>query len=306
MFRWRLVVGTALIALLVVLCWADHYCPVPGVVLLPLVVVICLLGTAEFLALVKTAGVCCSTWPVYVGNIAILLAAWVPGLVWGSCQQSGPGQSIGTEALSAAHGWLLWTLAGALILLMLEEIRHFTGPGGIVARLGTSSLGLLYVGFLLSFLVLLRMGYGIKALASVVIVVKMADTAAYFVGHLFGRRKLAPQLSPGKTIEGTLGGLLGAWAASWAVFTWLTPALSPCAEPYNPTAAAWWAWTSYGLVLGLVGLGGDLAESLLKRDAGRKDSSQWMPGLGGVLDLMDSLLWSAPVAYLWWHRGWVQ
>ncbi|HPP54384.1 MAG TPA: phosphatidate cytidylyltransferase, partial [Thermoguttaceae bacterium] len=58
-------------------------------------------------------------------------------------------------------------------------------------------------------------------------------------------------------------------------------------------------------VLSLVGLGGDLAESLLKRDAQRKDSSRWMPGFGGVLDLMDSLLWTAPVAYLWWHLGWV-
>ncbi len=331
MFWWRFLLGAGLIWLVVVLGWADHRSALPGAMLLPLAVGISLLSTGEFLALAKASGISpFSTWPVYVGNIAMLLAAWLPVLAGSENSGVGSGQSVGPERLWAAPGWVLLALAGALLVAMLEEIRRFAGPGGITSRLGVASLGLLYGGLLLSFLVLLRMGYGIGALASLIIVVKMADTGAYFVGHLIGRHKLAPRLSPGKTIEGTLGGLVWAWAAAWVVFTWLTPALTPYAEapspnsgfpssgllegrstsapPVQPARAdpcPWWGWTSYGLVLGLVGLGGDLAESLLKRDAGRKDSSQWMPGFGGVLDLMDSLLWAAPVAYLWWHLGWV-
>jgi len=274
------------------------------------------LATGELFALADTArgeppaAARWSAWPVYVGNGAMLLAVWGP-VLWNAFSDSeglsgtSATELAGPHCLPPAQTALLLTLAAALILAMLEEIRRFEGPGGITARLGVASLGLLYGGLLLSFLGLLRIGYGIGALASLVIVVKMADTGAYFVGHLIGRRKLAPRLSPGKTVEGTIGGLLWGWASAWAVFTWLTPALAVSGEGAHSGGCPWWGWTSYGLVLSLVGLGGDLAESLLKRDAQRKDSSRWMPGFGGVLDLMDSLLWTAPVAYLWWHLGWV-
>jgi len=331
MFRWRLLLGVGLIGLLVVLAWADHRCPVPGAVLLPLAGGLSLLATGEFLALARQAVAGCAAWPVYVGNMGILLAAWIPAVQALNQQGGDSSGGLGLAALGVAERGMLLILAGALLLAMLEEIRRFAGPGGVTARLGVASLGLLYGGLLLSFLVLLRMGYGIGALASVILVVKMADTGAYFVGHLLGRHQLAPRLSPGKTVEGTIGGLLVGWAAAWAVFTWLTPALKVSTPPAHPGAvsispgltgegrlleevpppvhspeAPWWAWTAYGLVLSLVGLGGDLAESLLKRDAGCKDSSRWMPGFGGVLDLLDSLLWAAPVAYFWWAVGWIR
>jgi len=331
MFRWRMLLGTGLIGLLVVLGWADHRCPVPGAVLLPLAVGLSLLATGEFLTLARQAGAGCAAWPVYAGNMAILLAAWLPVCPVLDMQGRASGVGVVGAGLWAAERWVLLALAGAFLLAMLEEIRRFTGPGGITGRLGVASLGLLYGGVLFSFLVLLRMVHGIGALASVIIVVKMADTGAYFVGHLLGRHKLAPRLSPGKTIEGTIGGLLWGWAAAWAVFAWLTPTLKGSTPPANPNGfflssgwmegcrllgdapaplssqgCPWWAWSAYGLVLSVVGLGGDLAESLLKRDAVRKDSSQWLPGFGGVLDLLDSLLWTAPVAYLWWSMGWLQ
>jgi len=312
MLRWRLVLGTGVIGLLVVLCWADHLSPLPGVVLLPLAVLISVLATGEWFGLAKAAAgnfppsAIPSAWPVYAGNLAMLAAAWGPvlgnALAPGFSDAPGP---AGPSYLPAAQTGVLLTLAAALILAMLEEIRRFEGPGCITVRLGMACLGLLYGGLLLSFLVLLRIGYGIAALASMILVVKMADTGAYTVGHLMGRHKLAPRLSPGKTIEGTIGGLLWGLAAAWAAFTWLNPALDAYQATSQAAACPWWGWTSYGLVLGLGGLGGDLAESLLKRDAGRKDSSRWMPGLGGILDLLDSLLWTAPVAYLWWHLGWV-
>jgi phosphatidate cytidylyltransferase len=119
--------------------------------------------------------------------------------------------------------------------------------------------------------------------------VKCGDIGAYAVGRLFGRTKLAPVLSPGKTIEGSLGGLAFACAAAYFTF-WAMADSTPKR----------WGWLAYGLLVGTAGMLGDLAESLLKRDAGRKDSSTWMPGFGGVLDILDSVLLAAPVAYLCW------
>jgi phosphatidate cytidylyltransferase len=156
-----------------------------------------------------------------------------------------------------------------------------------------------YVGLLLDFVVLLRLAYGVAALASLVIVVKMADTGAYAVGRLLGRHKMAPVLSPGKTWEGAVGALLLASAASWATFAWLVPAAAP--DDLAPGMPG--GWLVFGLLIGVMGMLGDLAESLLKRDAGLKDSSRWMPGFGGVLDLLDSILLAAPAAYACWALG---
>lgn len=134
---------------------------------------------------------------------------------------------------------------------------------------------------------------------SLVIVVKMCDTGAYTVGRLIGRRKMAPVLSPKKTIEGAIGGLVFACLGSWAAFHWLTPAITHSSRPPSPA----WGWLAYGLLVAMAGMLGDLAESLLKRDLGRKDSSTWMPGFGGVLDVLDSIILAAPVAYLCWTFG---
>jgi phosphatidate cytidylyltransferase len=152
---------------------------------------------------------------------------------------------------------------------------------------------------MLSFVVQLRMEWGIGALASLVIVVKMGDTGAYMLGRLFGRHKMAPRISPAKTIEGAIGALVFSCVGSWATFTWLVPLLEPAGSPTRP----WWIWILFGLLVGTAGMVGDLAESLLKRDAGCKDSSTWLPGLGGVLDMLDSILLAAPVAWLCWASG---
>jgi phosphatidate cytidylyltransferase len=115
------------------------------------------------------------------------------------------------------------------------------------------------------------------------------------VGTLIGRHKLAPKLSPGKTVEGLLGGILFGCLAS-VLFFGAVGGRWNC----RPTIAV---CILYGLVLSLVGVIGDLAESLLKRHADRKDSSRWLPGLGGVLDILDSLLFTFVVGYLFWVSG---
>ena len=126
----------------------------------------------------------------------------------------------------------------------------------------------------------------------------MGDTGAYTVGRLIGRHKMAPSISPGKTVEGALGAFLFACLGSWLTFRWIVPFLPEGAGP-----GPWYGWLLFGVLVGGAGMLGDLAESLLKRDVGVKDSSTWMPGFGGVLDILDSLLLSAPVAWFCWAFG---
>src|SRR5262249_34555998 len=98
---------------------------------------------------------------------------------------------------------------------------------------------------------------------------------------------------------GAGGAMLFAIAGSWISFHWLAPLFKM--GSVNSLDA--WRWIAYGLLVGIAGLLGDLAESLLKRNAGQKNSSTWMPGLGGILDVLDSILFAAPVAYACWAAG---
>jgi phosphatidate cytidylyltransferase len=126
-------------------------------------------------------------------------------------------------------------------------------------------------------------------IAYLLVVTKITDIGAYFAGSLWGRRKLAPQISPGKTVEGAIFGLASAVSASY-VFHLFSQGRS-----FQLTTLE---WVSFGLILGAIGQFGDLSESLLKRDANKKDSNT-LPGLGGVLDAVDSLLFNTPILYLY-------
>lgn len=152
-----------------------------------------------------------------------------------------------------------------------------------MASAGGSLLAIVYLGVLPGFFLPIRLTHSAGMVVSVLLMVKSADIGAYAVGRLLGRHKLIAWLSPGKTVEGFLGGLLLA-AAVGGVLT------------HYSSEFRWWQGTLGGIVLGAVGQMGDLLESLLKRDAGVKDSGQ-MPGFGGILDLIDSPLLAAPVAY---------
>jgi phosphatidate cytidylyltransferase len=188
-------------------------------------------------------------------------------------------------------------------------MARYRAPGKSIVNAALAFFAVGYVGGLFSFLLQLRVvgpagasstvgEFGIVPLASLLLVVKFSDTGAYTVGRLFGRHKMTPTLSPGKTWEGAIGGLaagcLGAWISQYVLLP-----QSVDLSSMSPAAPAW-GWLAYGLMVGVAGMLGDLAESLLKRDMGRKDSSTWMPGFGGVLDILDSALFAAPVAYLCW------
>lgn len=125
-------------------------------------------------------------------------------------------------------------------------------------------------------------------------VVWIADTAAYFAGRAFGRHKLAPMISPGKTWEGVVGALIA--VAIYAIA--LVPFARAAGYPREVSAAAVVAWVALALVLAALSVAGDLLESLLKRQAGVKDSGAVLPGHGGILDRIDALLAAMPPAAL--------
>ena len=284
--------GVLLIAALVGLCWLDHLAALPGTWLMPVVVLLSLLASGEVLRLCRSAGLKPIGSVVYFGNVMLVLSPWFVVL--------GPLRSAGVEETA----WPMLVLAACVLLAFLGEMRRYDRSKGVTANLGATVLSMVYVGLMLAVVVQLRLAWGIGALASLLIVVKMGDTGAYTVGRLFGRHKMTPVLSPGKTIEGAIGAVAFSTLGAWASFAWLVPWL--CGRELPDALTPWWGWALFGVVVGIWGMFGDLAESLLKRDAENKDSSSWLPGFGGVLDVLDSILLAGPVAYILWGVGLVK
>lgn len=294
MLRWRLILGTLFVAAIVALCWLDVRGDRPGQFLLPLSILLVVLSCEEYLSLLAAGGHKPLASVVYGGSLGVLLASyagvWYPGVL-------GP------------LGWSAVAIALSLLAAFVGEMARYRSPGVSIVRAALAMFGVLYVGGLFAFLLQLRVlgpadsptdvgAYGVIPLASLLLVVKFGDTGAYTFGRLFGRHKMTPTLSPGKTWEGAAGGLASACLGAWIGQAVLLP-LAVDLDAF-PARAPAWGWLAYGLVVGIAGMLGDLAESLLKRDMGRKDSSTWMPGFGGVFDLLDSILFAAPVAYLCW------
>lgn len=179
------------------------------------------------------------------------------------------------------------------IAFLILFALHFGEKDGAIVDLAVSSFGLLYiavpVGMILGILYMPHVD-GRWWIAYLLVVTKITDIGAYFAGSLWGRRKLAPTISPKKTIEGAVFGLICATIASW-VFRFG----SGLAGPFHMSTLE---WICLGLILGAAGQFGDLSESLLKRDANKKDSNA-LPGLGGVLDSIDSILFNAPIIYIY-------
>lgn len=185
--------------------------------------------------------------------------------------------------------------AGVILAAFLVEMATFKEPGDAVTRIALTIWIAGYLGLLTCFFAQLRWlldpRQGTVALALAIFVPKMGDTGAYFTGRLLGRHKMSPVLSPKKTWEGAAGGLAASVATTIGINR-----LAP-----EAVLAQVWMEVGFGLTVSVVGLLGDLAESLIKRDCGHKDASQLMPGFGGVLDVVDAILFAAPVAYLWFR-----
>lgn len=161
------------------------------------------------------------------------------------------------------------------------------------ANIAITLLGVLYIGWLFGYLVLLRSLVNVNALPGIYLFFLMFtiwanDTVAYFFGKKFGRRQLSPYISPKKTIEGAIAGAVAAIAMSYVFCVLIERAYNPALLPH---------YLIMGLIVAVIGQISDLSESLIKRDAGVKDSSGLVPGHGGILDRMDSFIFTAPLIY---------
>ena len=299
MLKWRLISASVIIGGLLGLLHLDFHYPLgaAGVWLLPLAVTASAMIVYELLDLWKERPDCPPRWPAMAGAPLTVLAASVP--VWWEVS----GATYPSDCPIGRLGWPLLGLTVGIGLAFIGEMRRYQQPGTSTGSVALSVLAIVYAGLLLSFLVNLRLlhgsRWGMAYLLSVIIIVKLSDTGAYFVGKQLGKRKMAPVLSPGKTLEGALGAFLAALVAALLCYGWLVPALVGRDQPRGPL----WGWLLLAVLVTISGMIGDLAASLLKRDAGRKDSSRWLPGLGGVVDILDSLLFAAGPAYYFFAAG---
>lgn len=179
---------------------------------------------------------------------------------------------------------------GLVIVMISLAATSVTLPPHVRGRAwGTGVFGFVYCWFLLSFLLQARMfdRVGLTVSIFILVVTKGTDMCAMVCGRSFGRRALAPTISPRKTVEGSIGGLLGGMALGYAL--WVGTELYR--EFSLPAALA------ISAAVSVAGQCGDLAESMIKRSVGAKDSSRYLGDLGGVLDMADALTFSAPVGY---------
>ena len=211
------------------------------------------------------------------------------------------------------HGRRLGLFAGDLATLSLVALLAlFAGaiwrrwPGGRpLGAVAVTAFGVAYTGATLGYGYLLRYHpyavgrtAGAALLALPLILTWTSDIGAYFVGRALGRRKLIPAVSPGKTVAGAVGALVLCMVVAWAYQRWvLVPQATLAMRPLVPMLAASGA-VLFGAIISVAAQLGDLAESLIKRESGVKDSSHLLPGHGGVLDRLDSLFFVLPVAYL--------
>jgi phosphatidate cytidylyltransferase len=253
----RVVSGVILAGLMIAAIWLLGVGP-----LVLIAEAVLLLAFLEYAALAERLNVRVPKMPA--GAAAVLTCA----------AMAFPGGSADVVLMAAVVG------LGALVL--------GSGRGGADALhdFAGSLLPSLYLGLPLGALIATREIAGREATLLLLVTVIVSDTAQYYSGRAFGRRLLAPAVSPKKTVEGALGGVIGGTATMVIVGRWWLPGVHPL----------WLAGIGFALVV--LGIVGDLFESLIKRGAGVKDASSLIPGHGGVLDRIDALLFAAPMYYV--------
>ena len=280
---WQRVATAAIgIPLLLVLIYLGGWFLGAAVLLLSLV------GMRELFRLAVASSLRPVSWIGYAATVAIIAATTVESVTFAR---------EGVLAEAALSQRLVFVFVLTVVALLMQQVLAFPPPLAL-ANAGATLLGVAYVPLLLSYLLRLRaisleptwlagtrvtIQSGACWLALVIAACWAMDTAAYAIGKLFGRRKLCPAISPGKTVEGASAALAAAVVLSAGLGMWFGLAL-----PYGAVL---------GAIIGVGGQVGDLAKSVLKRQAGVKDSGAILPGHGGVLDRFDSLLFAAPLAY---------
>jgi phosphatidate cytidylyltransferase len=250
----------------------------PGSVILPVVLLLSVFASRELAAILQLKQIEASKRiTTFAAVLGLLVSCLVPS--WLNV----------TDAVAVVSSAAVLVLGAAMVFYSRDKSAE-----GVVAATGGALLSFVYLGLMFGFVLAIRREHTAWELLWVIAITKACDTGAYFTGKAFGRHKLIPWLSPGKTWEGLWGGIalsagvsvLGMWLLETKVGLRMPPL---------------WMGVIPGLVFAVVGQVGDLAESVLKRDAGTKDSGASLPGFGGMLDILDSPLLVSPVAF-WWLR----
>lgn len=293
MLKHRLITGPLLIAFLLGVVvfddwlegatlsgfWKDVFLgrehPPAGMALFALALLVVPLAAMEIAKIIEAQGILVRRW--------LMGLAAVTGLAVSFCVPAG------TEAISAVA--MVATGMIAMFVLALFTFSRHKNVQGVVAAAGAVIFVMVYLGLMLGFLLALRREHSAWWIVGIILTTKSCDIGAYFTGVSVGRHKLIPWLSPGKTWEGTAGGVVT------AVFIGLGMAGMSYLLPDEHDHVPLWLGAVCGATFAVVGQCGDLTMSLMKRGAGIKDSSHVLPGMGGVMDVLDSPLMVAPVAY---------
>jgi phosphatidate cytidylyltransferase len=295
----RLFTAAIIVPAILALFWLDFFLGRedvlgrPGLVLFACAIIVSLMTASEVLHFDQAnASRRIRREAVYCGTLVVVLLAFVPVLY----------DEYPADCPVGRPAWLAFAVAAAIGISFASQMALYRKGDRVMDDVARTLLTIMYAGVLIGFWSLIRgqfnNAWGLVALLSLFVPVKLSDTLAYTFGRLWGRHKFSPELSPGKTLEGVwggfAGGILGAAIVLWLVAPWLTG---------DPIVASWWAVILFGSVVTAAGILGDLAESMMKRDGGVKNSSRWLPGLGGISDMIDSLLAAGPVVFAFWVSG---
>jgi len=288
LLRDRLLSAALLISATLLLIWLDYQYPLlqtRGLWLVPLLFGFAFGTTLDVTRLLIASGRAIDRRVVVSTTLMVAYSAYVP-VVW-----TIGGHEYPADCPIGRKGWLVIAAVAAMfIILGREMLRYDSSKRGVALERTLGGVFVsCYVGIPMAALVLIRdlgdSGWGLAALITMIAVTKSADAGAYFSGKAFGKHKLIPHLSPGKTWEGAVGGVATAIGVSYLCFFKLIPAMAESA-----IAGPIWGPVVFGTTCALTGMVGDLAESLVKRETGVKDSGRTLPGLGGVWDVTDSLI----------------
>jgi phosphatidate cytidylyltransferase len=251
-------------------------------VFLVIMIFLAVTGLAEFYGMVaKRNLVCFSRWGI-LGGVLLMLGTFLN--LTGQIGTSGSPARVNDFETS----FVILFVLGLCLLQFLSR----SNTEGLVA-ISTTLFGLMYVPWLLNFIQKINFFPGVDGhyyLLYFVLITKFSDTGAYATGSLIGRHKMIPRISPGKTWEGFGGAIVASTLASLAFVHFLGSKMA---------GMNWKHAIVLGVILSVTAVVGDLIESLFKREAGVKDSGRFFPGIGGILDLLDSLLFNAPIMYLY-------
>ncbi|MHC4415458.1 MAG: phosphatidate cytidylyltransferase [Planctomycetota bacterium] len=298
MLRYRFITGPLLVAALLLVVWLDDRLdalrlqgvwkdvfldkdhPPRGLALFALALAVAPFAARELSAIFRANGIATRTWLTTLATmIGLVLSYSIP-----TRTDSTPGTEATTTIAVISTGMIIVFITALLTFSRNRNVE------GVVAAAGAVVFAMVYLGLMLGFLLALRRFHSAWLIVGVILTTKACDTGAFFTGRAIGRHKMIAWLSPGKTWEGLAGGVVTAITVGLG----LAAGSSVLGEADH---VPWWLGAVGGAVFGLVGQLGDLAMSLFKRGAGMKDSSEILPGLGGVLDVLDSPLMVAPVAY---------